>query len=93
MALLGLVIPGWPGRLVTMVMFGAAAFHRPRRPWLVMSLSIAWMLIPQTYRGLSVATDLVIMGVAPVGEHLATRHDAFQKRPSRKSEGRMPWRR
>ncbi|MCG5213669.1 sensor histidine kinase [Streptosporangium sp. KLBMP 9127] len=70
-ALLGLVISGWPGRLVTMVMFGAAAFHLPRRPWLVMSLSIAWttgygLLIPQAHKGLSVVTDLVIMGVAPV---------------------------
>ncbi|SEH02972.1 Signal transduction histidine kinase [Nonomuraea solani] len=70
-ALLGLLVPGWPGRLVTMVMFGAAAFHLPRRPWLVMSLSIAWttgygLLIPQANKGLSVVTDLVIMGVAPV---------------------------
>ncbi|MEV4163189.1 sensor histidine kinase [Nonomuraea dietziae] len=70
-ALLGLVIPGWQGRLVTMVMFGAAAFRLPRRPWLVMSMSIAWtsgygLLMPQTHKGLSVVTDLVIMGVAPV---------------------------
>jgi signal transduction histidine kinase len=70
-ALLGLVIPGWQGRLVTMVMFGAAAYRLPRRPWLVMSLSIAWtigygLLVPQAFRGLSVVTDLVIMGVAPV---------------------------
>ncbi|TDE41396.1 histidine kinase [Nonomuraea mesophila] len=65
------MIPGRPGRLVTMVMFGAAAFHVPRRPWLVMSLSIVWtigygLFIPQAYKGLSVVTDLVIMGVAPV---------------------------
>ncbi|MFI7643543.1 sensor histidine kinase [Nonomuraea sp. NPDC049400] len=70
-ALLGLVIPGWQGRLVTMVMFGAAAFRLPRRAWLVMSLSIGWtagygLLIPRSHAGLSVVTDLVIMGVAPV---------------------------
>ncbi|MEV4473222.1 sensor histidine kinase [Nonomuraea salmonea] len=75
-ALLGLAIPGWQGRLVTMVMFGAAAFRLPRRAWLVMSLSIVWttgygLLIPQAQAGLSVVTDLVIMGVAPVAVGLA----------------------
>ncbi len=77
-ALLGLVIPGWQGRLVTMVMFGAAAFRLPSRAWLVMGLSIAWttgygLLIPLAQAGFSVVTDLVIMGVAPVAVGLALR--------------------
>nr|SBO96818.1 Two-component system sensor kinase [Nonomuraea gerenzanensis] len=77
-ALFGLMIPGWQGRLVTMVMFGVAAFRLPRRAWLVMGLSIGWttgygLLIPQGQAGLSVVTDLVIMGVAPVAVGLALR--------------------
>ncbi|MFI7708954.1 sensor histidine kinase [Nonomuraea sp. NPDC049480] len=87
LALLGLVIPGWPGRLVTMVMFGAAAFHLPRRPWLVMGLSIVWtagygLHIPQAYKGLSVVTDLVIMGVAPVAVGHALRLHGERARQS-----------
>ncbi|MGW0486311.1 sensor histidine kinase [Nonomuraea sp. NPDC003214] len=75
---LGLAIPGWQGRLVTMVMFGAAAFRLPGRAWLALSLSIAWstgygLLIPRAQAGLSVITDLVIMGVAPVAIGLALR--------------------
>ncbi|HEX4812522.1 MAG TPA: sensor histidine kinase [Nonomuraea sp.] len=77
-AVLGLAIPGWQGRLVTMVMFGAAAFRLPRRAWLVMSLSIVWttgygLFIPRAQAGLSVVTDLVIMGVAPGAIGLALR--------------------
>ncbi|MBB5625746.1 sensor histidine kinase [Sphaerisporangium krabiense] len=77
-SLAGLVIPGWQGRLVTMVMFGAAAFRLPRRTWVVMGLSIAWttgygLLLPQAHGGLSVVTDLVIMGVAPVAVGQALR--------------------
>ncbi|TDE41705.1 sensor histidine kinase [Nonomuraea mesophila] len=68
---LGLQVPGWPGRLVTMAMFGAAAFHLPRRLGLVAGLSVAWtvgyaLLLPAGLSGVSIVTDLVVMGAAPV---------------------------
>ncbi|MER7619122.1 sensor histidine kinase [Nonomuraea wenchangensis] len=69
-ALFGLVVPGWPGRLVATCLFCAAAAHRSRRPWLVLVASVGWVvfygtLLPQSI-GAATLTDLIVLGVAPV---------------------------
>lgn len=76
--LLGLQVIGWPGRLVTMAMFGAAAYHLPHRPWLVPGCSVEWTLgyglvLPAALPGVSGVTDLVVMGIAPVAVGRALR--------------------
>ncbi|MFF0775602.1 sensor histidine kinase [Nonomuraea wenchangensis] len=69
-ALIGMAVPGWPGRLVATCLFCAAATHRARRPWLVLAASVVWVviygtLLPQSI-GAATLTDLIVLGVAPV---------------------------
>lgn len=70
LVLFGLPFPSWPGRLLAMAMFGVAAYRSRRLPWPVLLVSVLWaigygLLLPKML-GLSVITDLIIMGTAPV---------------------------
>ncbi|MBE1465179.1 sensor histidine kinase [Kibdelosporangium phytohabitans] len=60
----------WPGRLVAVAGFCLAAFHRPRlAPVLVASLTWTFVfgLMTGSPAGVLPVTDVVIMGVAPIG--------------------------
>jgi signal transduction histidine kinase len=77
LAMFGLVVPGWPGRLVVMGLFGMAAYHRRQRAWPVLLSSLLWAvvygsLLPWSY-GISGMPDLIVMGAAPVAVGYALR--------------------
>ncbi|MBF8186430.1 sensor histidine kinase [Nonomuraea sp. K274] len=76
-AVIGMTVSGWPGRLVATCLFCAAAIHPSRRPWLVLAASVTWvvcygMLLPQSI-GIATFTDLIVLGVAPVAIGTALR--------------------
>ncbi|MGN9788148.1 sensor histidine kinase [Nonomuraea sp. ZG12] len=66
----------WEGMLVTMALFCAAVYHRPRRPGLVLSVSSCWVLGTLAVmggEGVPEPTSIVIMSIAPVATGYALR--------------------
>ncbi|MGW4790972.1 sensor histidine kinase [Nonomuraea sp. NPDC004297] len=65
----------WEGMLVTMGLFCAAVYHRPRRPGLVLAVSTCWVAGTGTVIGGDVPAlaNMVIMSVAPVATGYALR--------------------
>ncbi|MEW9556392.1 sensor histidine kinase [Nonomuraea sp. NPDC050783] len=66
----------WEGMLVTMALFCAAVYHRPRRPGLVLAVSSCWVLGTLAVmggEGVPEPTSIVIMSVAPVATGYALR--------------------
>lgn len=66
----------WEGMLVTMALFCAAVYHRPRRPGLVLAVSSCWVLGTLSVlggEGVPEPTTIVIMSVAPVATGYALR--------------------
>ncbi|MFG1616166.1 sensor histidine kinase [Nonomuraea wenchangensis] len=66
----------WEGMLVTMALFCAAVYHRPRRPGLVLAVSSCWVLGTFAVlggEGVPEPTSIVIMSVAPVATGYALR--------------------
>ncbi|GAA3098287.1 sensor histidine kinase [Streptosporangium carneum] len=66
----------WEGMLVTMTLFCAAVYHRPRRPGLVLAISSCWVLGTLTVmggEGVPEPTNIMIMSVAPVATGYALR--------------------
>jgi len=66
----------WEGMLVTMALFCAAVYHRPRRPGLVLAVSSCWVLGTLTVmggEGVPEPTSIVIMSIAPVATGYALR--------------------
>jgi signal transduction histidine kinase len=65
----------WEGMLVTMALFCAAVYHRPRRPGLVLAVSTCWVvgISMVINEGALALTNMVIMAVAPVATGYALR--------------------
>ncbi|GII90568.1 sensor histidine kinase [Sinosporangium siamense] len=65
----------WEAMLVTMGVFSAAVYHRPRNPGLVLAVSALWTIgVAMLITGqLPILTNMLIAGIAPVATGYALR--------------------
>ncbi|SDN39599.1 sensor histidine kinase [Allokutzneria albata] len=70
-ALLGFAVPGWSGKVVAMAACGAAAYYRPNRLAVVLTISVlGFLLVPAVVASrpvgtTAVLTEMIITSIAP----------------------------